>query len=135
MFCQQTAVLSCIFLVLYTSRRRKIKNQDTVILNYPAQVFSHPSLPPGCLEEQRYVRLWVMAVFFLILLQSPNLHFTLALLTETLCLLKCHHGQLLPSLLDVRDSGGSSVSHKFLSYFQKHLFCIIIDALPPRRKT
>lgn len=106
--------------------------QDTVILNDTVQVFSYSSLPPGCLEQQGYVRLWMMVVFFLTPLQSLNLLFTLSLLTETLCLFECHHSWLLPSQPDVRDTGGSSVSHKILSCFQTHLFCIIIDALSPR---
>lgn len=79
--------------------------QDTVIPNYPVQVFPHSSLPPCCLEEQGCVRLWVMAVFFLTLLQPPNLHLTLSLLTETPCPFKCHHSWLLLSQLDVKTLG------------------------------
>lgn len=79
---------------------------------------------PGCLGEQGYVRLWLMAVFLITLLESPNLHFPLSLLRETLCLFKCCCVWLLPSRPDVKRHlwGESSVSHKILSiYFASSL--------------
>lgn len=74
---------------------------------------------PGCLGEQGYVRWWLMEVFLITLLQSPNLHFTLSLLRENTVTFQILRwlATAVPAGCQGTFVGESSVSHKILSSY------------------